>query len=100
MNARRLGSFLLASLLIVFWVACNNIAGPDSQYTGTIEYLSFEGGFFDIATDGGSNFDPLNLPAEFAVDGLRVRFEGKARPDKGSVHMWGIAFEIRKIERL
>jgi hypothetical protein len=42
----------------------------------------------------------LNLPQEFQVDGLRVKFDGKERTDLSSVHMWGIVFEISRIERL
>jgi hypothetical protein len=99
MNAR--GFVFLAGLLVMaFWGACESPAGPDRQSTGTVKFLSFEGGFYGIVADNGAEYDPLNLPAGFAVDGLRVRFEGKERPDKASLHMWGIVFEITKIERL
>lgn len=80
--------------------ACHSLSGPGYPYQGTVRYLSFEGGFYGIAADSGANYDPLNLPAEFAVDGLRVKFDGRERPDRGSLHMWGVVFEITKIARL
>lgn len=92
--------FFGALLMVIFMAACDNPLAPGYPYKGTVKYLSFEGGFYGILAESGAEYDPLNLPAEFAVDGLRVKFDGKERPDKGSVHMWGIAFEITKIERL
>ena len=57
--------------------------------TGTIVFLSFEGGFYGIRGDDGKNYDPISLPDEFRKDGLRVRFEAKELPDRASFHMWG-----------
>ena len=40
--------------------------------TGEIVYLNFEGGFFGIISDDGKHYDPINLPSEFEVIGLRI----------------------------
>jgi len=72
---------------------------------GTVKYLSFEGGFYGIVGDDGNHYDPLNLPQEFRVEGLRVRF--KATRDHAimtdhmvSFHMWGYIVKLISIERL
>jgi hypothetical protein len=61
--------------------------------------LSFEGGFYGIVGDDGKNYDPLNMPQEFRVDGLRVRFTANMT-DNISIHMWGHIVRLVSIERL
>jgi hypothetical protein len=66
---------------------------------GTVKYLSFEGGFYGIAGDDGKNYDPINMPQEFRVDGLRVQFTANLT-DYLSFHMWGYVVKLFSIERL
>lgn len=66
---------------------------------GTVIYLSFEGGFYGIASDDGKNYDPINMPQEFKVDGLRVQFTANLT-DYLSFHMWGYVVKLFSIERL
>lgn len=68
--------------------------------TGTIRFLKIEGGFYGIVEDDGEHYDPVNLDAEFQVDGLRVRFEAAVMHDVLTFHMWGTLVSIRTIERL
>jgi hypothetical protein len=68
--------------------------------TGTIVYLSFEGGFYGIVGDDGKHYDPLNLSQEFKVSGLRVYFEAKILHDVLTYHMWGTPVSILEIQRL
>jgi hypothetical protein len=68
--------------------------------TGTIRFLKLEGGFYGIVGDDGEQYDPVNLNAEFQVDGLRVRFEAAVMHDVLTFHMWGTLVSIRTIERL
>ena len=69
--------------------------------TGTVEYISLEGGFYGIVGDDGDCYDPLaSLPQEFAVDGLRVSFSVRICEDCISFHMWGYIVEIISIARL
>lgn len=76
-------------------------ANPEHSHTtaGTIRYMEFEGGFYGIVADSGERYDPVNLPAEYAKDGLRVRFQVKEKKGVGSIHMWGKIVEIVKIEK-
>jgi L-ascorbate metabolism protein UlaG (beta-lactamase superfamily) len=66
--------------------------------TGQIKFLNIEGGFYGILADDGQKFDPLNLPAQFKKDGLRVRFAVKVKEGMASFHMWGKIVEIVNIE--
>jgi inhibitor of cysteine peptidase len=66
--------------------------------TGTVVFLSFEGGFFGIIGDNGKHYDPINWNSEFMMNGTRVHFTAKIRPDLGSYHMWGIIVEILNIQ--
>lgn len=61
--------------------------------TGVIVYHSFEGGFFGIISDDGKNYEPINLPPMFELDGLRVIFIGQIL-DLGSFRMSGRVMRI------
>jgi hypothetical protein len=67
--------------------------------TGTVVWLSCEGGFWGIVGDDGKHYDPINLGSEFQSENLRVHFEAKILP-LGSVHMWGEIVEILNIQKL
>ncbi|HTY15883.1 MAG TPA: hypothetical protein VMC42_09280 [Methanoregulaceae archaeon] len=69
-------------------------AGTGFSATGTVTWLPMEGGFFGIVSDDGKQYDPLNLPKEYAQDGMRVRFTAKTDPDMASFHMWGTIVSI------
>jgi hypothetical protein len=69
-------------------------AGTGFVSTGTVTWVPLEGGFFGIVADDGKRYDPLNLPAEFAQDGMRVGFTAKTDPDMASFHMWGTIVSI------
>jgi hypothetical protein len=66
---------------------------------GTVKYLSFEGGFYGIVGDDGKNYDPINMPQEFKVDGLRVQFTANLTHYL-SFHMWGYVVKLFSIEKL
>ncbi|MFX0105737.1 MAG: hypothetical protein ACFE75_09615, partial [Candidatus Hodarchaeota archaeon] len=59
-----------------------------------------EGGFFGIISDDGDHYDPINLPLEFKVVGLRVLFLAEKLEDMGSFHMWGILVRILFIQKI
>jgi hypothetical protein len=66
--------------------------------TGTVRFFNVEGGFWAIAGDDSVTYDPMTpLRQSFERDGLRVRFEGRLRPDVGSIHMVGPIVEIVQI---
>ncbi|MFX0042981.1 MAG: hypothetical protein ACFE8L_08725 [Candidatus Hodarchaeota archaeon] len=68
--------------------------------TGTIIYLNIEGGFYGILSDDGEHYDPINLPIEYQIDGLRISFIAKERSDLLSFHMWGRIVELISIHPL
>ena len=63
--------------------------GQHGTITGTIRHVDLEGGFYGIETDDGAKLDPVNLPAEFQKDGLRIRAYVESLQDRVSFHMWG-----------
>jgi hypothetical protein len=67
---------------------------------GTISFVDLEGGFFGILGDDGGDYDPINLPNDFAIDGLRVSIEARVRSDLVSFHLWGELIEIDEIVAL
>lgn len=71
---------------------------PVINASGTVRYISLEGGFFGIFGDDGERYDPLeSLPEAFRVDGRKVSFSAKQR-DGYTTHMWGTAITIISIE--
>jgi hypothetical protein len=75
-------------------------SGENIIGTGTVIFLSFEGGFYGIKGDDGKSYDPINLPEDLRKDGLRVRFEAKELRDRASFHMWGTIVELVHIQKL
>lgn len=65
---------------------------------GTVVYQDLEGGFYGIAGDDGSNYLPLNLDAQYRVDGLRVAFESEPAGDVATIYMWGTPVNLTYIE--
>jgi hypothetical protein len=101
-------SFRLAFVLVILMLP---LACGDSPFTptdpsnlvrtGTVRFMSFEGGFWAIAGDDNVTYDPFSpLGADFQREGLRVRFEGKVRNDVGSIHGAGTIVQIIQIEKL
>lgn len=86
----------------LFDVAATDAVAPGRRVVvdGTVTYVDLEGGFFGILGDDGNEYDPLDLPTRFAVDGLRVSIEARVRQDLASAHMWGALVELDEIVAL
>lgn len=69
------------------------------RFAGQIVYVPLEGGFFGLVSDDGRRFDPVNLPARFRQDGLRIKVTGRLAAAGVGFHMWGSRLEIIAIER-
>lgn len=91
---------LIAFVVLVLLQSCTTENEDAIKSTGTIVFLSFEGGFYGIKGDDGKNYDPTNLPKEFQNDGMRVRFEARELTSRASVHMWGTIVELVTIQKL
>ncbi|WP_292464453.1 protease inhibitor I42 family protein [Methanolobus sp.] len=66
--------------------------------TGTVIYVDLEGGFYGIAGEDNTNYDPMNLEEEFMEDGLEVEFTAYPVEDMMSIRMWGQLVEIRSMQ--
>ena len=80
-------------------ISCSSTE-PELGATGTVKYISLEGGFYGIITDDGKSLDPLNLSKEYQVDGKRIQFKYIKKSNMASFHMWGIIIEIIEIKEL
>jgi inhibitor of cysteine peptidase len=96
----RIALVVLALMVVVFLQSCTTENEDAVKVTGTIVFVSLEGGFYGIKGDDGKNYDPTNLPQEFQKDALRVRFEARELPNRASVHMWGAIVELVTIQKL
>jgi hypothetical protein len=93
----------LSSALVLFallFQSCMTDSGDTIIGSGTVIFLSFEGGFYGIKGDDGKSYDPINLPEDLRKDGQRVRFEAKELRDRASFHMWGTIVELVHIQKL
>ena len=66
--------------LILALASCGDSDTGLSGLQGTVVFLEREGGLYGLLGDDGGAYEPTNLPPEFTVDGLRVRFEFAALP--------------------
>jgi hypothetical protein len=67
--------------------------------TGMILHVDLEGGFYGLVDDVGERYDPSNMPEDFKVDSLRVRYQATLT-NKVNAHMWGKPVDIIILERL
>jgi len=72
----------------------------DVVITGTVKQVEAEGSFWGIVGDDGKQYEVVNLPDEFKIQGLRLKVVGKVRPDQFSYHMWGIRVDAHVVEKI
>jgi hypothetical protein len=72
---------------------------PVLRITGTVHHLDLEGGLFVIRDATGTQYNPLNLPADFQVEGLLVEAEAQRASDVASIGMVGPLVELLRIRR-
>jgi hypothetical protein len=73
------------------------VTGDIARGTGTVQFFTFEGGFFAIRGDDGKVYDPRNLAPAFQRDQLRVRFEARILRDVGGTHQVGQIVDVISI---
>ena len=93
-------NIFLLFILFVLSISCSSVESESHITTGTVKYISLEGGFYGITTEDNKNLDPLNLSKEFQVDGKRISFKYVEKKDMASFHMWGKIVEIIEIKGL
>jgi hypothetical protein len=79
--------------------ACRPLMTGTVRYMG-IHYANFEWGSYGIVADNGRKYIPAALPEEYAVDGLRVRFQLGRIIKPVIPGRWGDIVELMKIGRL
>lgn len=96
-------SFLLL-LLLVAGAPSLSSCGSDGEeeklhVTGTVLYVDLEGGFFGIVAEDGKQYEPVNLPDEFQLDGSPVEVKAIPKRDAVGIHQWGRIIVIEEIAR-
>ncbi len=90
---------LILLLMLGMTAGSAGVLAPEKvSFFGIVKYVDLEGGFWGLVADDGKKYDPLNLPAEFKQEGLRVQVEGVVKNVAG-IHMWGIPLEITAINK-
>ena len=93
-------------LITVLFLSVSALAGAgcgsrtEISDTGTVRFITLEGGFYGIVADDGHHYDPINLGQELQVDGIRIRFTAKRCTDIAYIHMWGDIIEIVEFARI
>jgi hypothetical protein len=93
----------LMIVMLIFINGCNDKKQSSEavfSITGTVTWKPLETGFYTIDADDGKKYEPINLPDEFAMDGLKVRVTARSLDDMASINMYGIIIEIILIEKL
>jgi hypothetical protein len=90
---------IIAVGLVALNMTCGGLytSGPAKEtvvVTGTVAFIDLEGGFYGIVTDDGARYLPLNLPEEYAEDGLAITAEVMVKEDVATIQQWGTPVEI------
>ncbi len=71
---------------------------PVKTYTGTVKYLTFEGGFYGIVDKNGTKFLPRNLDKQYRQEGAIIEFKGEFIKGMMTIQQWGEPFEIKEVK--
>jgi len=93
-------NIFLLFIVSILSISCSSLESEVRLTTGTVKYISLEGGFYGIFTDDKKYLDPLNLSKEFQVEGKRIYFRYVEKKEGVSFHMWGTIVEIIEIKSL
>jgi hypothetical protein len=67
--------------------------------SGTVSRIELEGGFFGVVSDSGEKLFPVDLPDQFRIDGLRIRFVERDT-SVFTIQMWGRAVSLDRVSRI
>ncbi len=88
-------------LTVAIYGGFSHMVGTDQvEGVGMVVYVRIESGFYGIVAGSDGRWNPINLPAGYLQDGLKVKFEAKLRQDIGNTHQWGTMIEILSISKL
>jgi hypothetical protein len=100
---RRSAIFRLLLLIVWTWAVPVAMAADQPSQTlrikGQVRFVQSLA-TYGILSDEGKAYHPIKkLPRTFQKDGLAVVVEGRLRPDLVGARMYGVAFEVTKIEK-
>jgi len=96
-------------LLPLFLLATFAFSGCETTPTASQEWQAFSGevvyvpkarGFWGIQARGIGKINPLSLPEEFHLDGLKISGEVLLQPDIVSAKRWGTVGEVRNLRKV
>ena len=64
----------------------------------TVNYYSFEGGFYGLVTSTGSKLLPMNLVQKYKVPGTVLKIKGQIIKDMITIQQWGQPYNISDVE--
>ena len=100
MSRKTITALALAAVAAGLTLSCSDgVVEPGElfQGSGTVQYFTFEGGFWAIEGDDGETYDPVGgVPPAFENEGMRVEFLAKMTGNP-SFHMVGPVVEVRDI---
>ncbi|MFP4541891.1 MAG: hypothetical protein ACLFR7_09695 [Opitutales bacterium] len=70
------------------------------SFTGTVEWVPKNRGFWGIRSEQFGRLNTLRLPEDMKQNGLRVRGEVLLKPQVHSARDWGTVAEVRNLETL
>jgi hypothetical protein len=86
----------LAAGLFLLLAACAG-ASNEPAIIGSVLLLDHDGGHYGIVGDDGQRYEPIDLPPEFRVDGMRISFKPRLI---GEIGDWGDRTELTDIEEV
>ena len=100
MNRQGMIMAILAGMLLA--APAVRSESPDGlvSFSGTVVWKTLEAGFYAIEADDGTRYVPINLPAEYKVDGARVQAAVRVRNEMMGVQLYGRLIEIVEISKL
>lgn len=98
-------------LLSLMTLACFTFIGCESSKSAltSAEWQAFEGevvwvktsrGFWAIEATKVGKINPLSMPEDLKVNGLKIRGEVKFYPEAASARNWGTVGEVRALKRI
>jgi len=82
------------------WIELESGSGstePVVRVSGTVHHLDVEGGVFVIRDESGTQYNPVNLPAELQIEGLAVEADTRRADGVASIGMVGPMVELLRI---
>jgi hypothetical protein len=73
--------------------------GPQFHLTGTVTRQDVEGGLWVIRTQDGANYNAINLPREFQVEGVAIEADARRRENVPASQTAGPQIDILRIRK-